>query len=75
MRVCKSEGDSPVYVKMAKSILLAPIPGIVWRELNVADDNGLVRALTGGLVEVLSGRAGVLGGLFCGKGVHFGSEK
>lgn len=43
-------GDSPIHVKMAKRILLAPVPGIVWGELYVADDDGLVGVgLTGGL--------------------------
>ena len=50
-------GDSPIHVKTAKRILLAPAPGIVWGESYVADDDGLVGVgLTGDWDQVLSGR-------------------
>lgn len=47
----------PVHVKMAKRIPLAPVPGIIWGELDVVEDDGVVRALAGDWDEVLSGRA------------------
>lgn len=49
--------DSPVHVKMAKRIPLAPVPGIIWGELDIAEDDGVVRALAGDWDEVSRGKA------------------